>query len=260
MKTSNQCFNTDMELCDIYNKFLNECSFENGTFRTSCWKHDQSADWRSWAQEIPVNFSSITGPLAPHGFRILFRHQLEDIGDAEVTAWPQAPAAHPDDLVMGVHKYMSDAQPYQVCLLVPANEVSDLRRSLSWQPTGNQLRKHMASAEREEIVRKAEQCHEKGGIHKDALDFLIGWAKGTKRRQQRLQHYSFLEHRYDSMPENPVPGRYLQRQHHKLRPVVVLQSDLSQPVPWLILKLLVDCFFFKSFLFFFKSFLQYDLV
>ena len=50
----------------------------------------------------------------------------------------------------------------------------------------------MSVKEREDIVKKAEQCHLKGGIHKDALDFLTGWAKGTKRRDPRLQHYSFF--------------------------------------------------------------------
>ena len=234
VKTSAEAFNTDRELVNLYEKFLNGCSFENGTFKTSCWKHDQSADWRSWAEEIPLKFSCVTGPLAPHGFRIVQRHQMEDIGDAEITAWPGAPPPHPNDLVMGVHKYMSDAQPYQVCLLVPAAEIDDVRRSLSLQPSGNQLRKHMPVKEREDIVKKAEQCHLKGGIHKDALDFLIGWAKGTKRRDPRLQHYSFLDHRYNSTPENAAPRRYLQGQHHRLRHIVVLQHDLSQSVPWLL--------------------------
>lgn len=222
VKCSNCSFNTDLELISVYQQFLTDACFETGTFKTSCWKQDVSADWRSWVEDIPLNFSCLTGPAAPHGFRIVFRRQLEDIGDAKVTAWPGAPEPNADDLVMSVHKYMSDATPYQVCLLVPAREVEDLRKSC------------MTLEDREAIVSKAQACFEKGGISNDALQFLVGWAQGTKRREPRPPHYSFLQHRFDRGPQPAVAGRYLQHRHHQLRPVVVLQSDLSGPVPWIL--------------------------
>eukprot|EP00435_Cladocopium_sp_Y103_P069680 s586_g33.t1 len=71
------------QLCNVYQEFLDAAHFEPGTFRKKVWKHDQAADWREWAEEIPLTFGCLTGPQAPHGFRIVFRKQLEGVDDVE---------------------------------------------------------------------------------------------------------------------------------------------------------------------------------
>ena len=176
-KCSNCVFHTANQLCEVYQEFLDGANFEPGTFRKRVWKHDQSADWREWIEEIPVSFGCLTGPQAPHGFRILFRKQLEGVDDVQRTSWPDAAPAHPDDLVMAVHGFMSDEKPFQISLLVPAREVDDLRRSFSLQPSGSHGRRHFSFADREEMVRKTQVCFDKGGINEEARTFLCSRAR-----------------------------------------------------------------------------------
>ena len=183
--------------------------------------------------EIQLSFACMTGPKAPHGFRILFRKQLDGVDDVERTCWPLAPPSHPDDLVMAVHRYMSDEKPFQIALLVPAREVHDLCRSLTLQPSGKHGRKHMSMADREEIVRKTKTCFEKGGINEEARDFLVTWAQGTLRREPRPYEYSFLKHRFDGQLHT-VPRRRNPLHQDCPRQVVVLQSDGQQPVAFFV--------------------------
>ena len=232
-KCSNCVFHTANQLCEVYQEFLDNAVFETGTFRKKTWKHDECANWREWIDEIQLSFACMTGPKAPHGFRILFRKQLDGVDDVERTCWPLAPPSHPDDLVMAVHRYMSDEKPFQIALLVPAREVHDLCRSLTLQPSGKHGRKHMSMADREEIVRKTKTCFEKGGINEEARDFLVTWAQGTLRREPRPYEYSFLKHRFDGQLHT-VPRRRNPLHQDCPRQVVVLQSDGQQPVAFFV--------------------------
>ena len=227
-KCSNAEFHTAHELCEVYQEFLDKAAFEPGTFRKAVWKQDQAADWRQWVEEVPLKFGCLTGPAAPHGFRILHRQQLDVYEDVERTSWPGAPRPHPGDLVMAIHRQMSDERPYQVCLLVPAQEIDGLRKSLSLQPSGSHARKHIAFTDREEICRKAKTCFNKGGINQAALDYLTGWAQGTLRREPRPVEYSFLRHRFDSEPDSFSRAKN-PHQCEKPRQVVVLQRGGVTP-------------------------------
>ena len=228
-KCSNCTFHMAHQLVDVYQEFLDSANFEPGTFRKKVWKHDVAADWREWAEEVPLTFGCLTGPQAPHGFRILFRKQLEGVGDVQNTCWPDAPPPHPDDLVMAVHRYMSDEKPFQIALLVPARQVDALRRSVSVQPSGSHGRRHISLADREEMIRKTRTCFEKGGINEEARMFLTSWAQGTLRREPRPHEYSFLKHRFDQ-ELNTVPRNRNPLHHDCPRRVVVLQRDGQQPI------------------------------
>ena len=232
VKCSNAVFDTDRQLCRVYQSCLNNACFEEGTFCADCYKQDNAANWRSWVEDIELDFSRLTGPAAPHGFRIVARCQLGDVRDATLTSCQDAPPPHPDDLVLAVHKFMSDKEPYQVCLLVPGRQIEQLKMKMSLQPCGNHARKHMKSEDREEISRKAKNCFEKDGISQEAFDFLVGWAQGTNRRDARPDEYS-LSHRYDreQVSTNAANIRYLQNQARCLRQVVVLQQDMTEPGP-----------------------------
>ena len=114
-RCSHMTFDSADELTNVYQDFLSRASFEEGTFAKSCWKHDESPDWNAWIAEIPLNFANLTGPLAPHGFRILRRKYIKqaDLDHAKYHCANQSP----DDIMLAVYEYMSDPLPYQVVRL-----------------------------------------------------------------------------------------------------------------------------------------------
>ena len=71
VRCSHQTFETADGLVRTYNDFLQQASFEKGTFDASAYKHDDAADWHAWANEVPLSFQHLTGPRAPHGFRFM---------------------------------------------------------------------------------------------------------------------------------------------------------------------------------------------
>ena len=180
--------------------------------------------------EIGLDFAQLTGPKAPHGFRIVLRQQLkpEDIAEARQTSFANAPPPHPGDLVLALHQFMSDARPYQVCTLVPANEMESARASVSLQPVGNHPRRHISWADRQKTVQKATAAFESGAISQEAHSYLKNWAQETLRRHFRPPEYSFLRHRFDAsdarsraaMQRNP-------HAHGEPRPIVIWKSDGS---------------------------------
>ena len=109
-RCSHMTFDSANELTHVYQDFLSRASFEEGTFAKSCWKHDESPD-----SEIPLSFANLTGPLAPHGFRILRRKDMTqaDLDHAKYRCANQSP----DDIILAVFEYMSDPLPYQVVRL-----------------------------------------------------------------------------------------------------------------------------------------------
>ena len=122
-RCSHMTFDSADELVDVYNGFLSRASFEEGTFAKRCWKHDESPDWNAWIAEIPLSFANLTGPLAPHGFRILRRKDMKqaDLNHAKYSCANQSP----DDVMLAVYEYMSDPLPYQVVRLFSPSALID---------------------------------------------------------------------------------------------------------------------------------------
>ena len=238
VRCSNEVFNTPQELVQVYQKFLDTADFEEGTTFKTTYKHDNSANWMEFIDDIELTITAMTGPKAPHGFRILTRKQLTveeaRLSDHARCQMPshvrqQMPVAQPDDLMLAVHQYMSDAKPYQVELLLTAAEVERVRNTMSTQPRGTHPRRRISSEDRNKVATKAMTAFQRGAISEDARDFLVGWARETLRREPRPPEYSFLRHRFDAssvgVSRNPNP-----HQHGAPRPINILRPDGEQPI------------------------------
>ena len=237
VRCSNEVFNSANELVDVYQKFLDTADFEEGTTFKKTYKHDNSANWMEWIDDIELTITAMTGPKAPHGFRILTRKQLTveeaRLSDHARCQMPshvrqQMPVAQPDDLMLAVHQYMSDAKPYQVELLLTVAEVERVRNTMSIQPRGTHPRRRISSEDRNKVATKAMTAFQRGAISEDARDFLVGWARETLRREPRPPEYSFLRHRFDAssvgVSRNPNP-----HQHGAPRPINILRPD-GEPI------------------------------
>ena len=147
-----------------YNKFLASCQLERGTIDQTSNKHDASADWNAWLAEVPLNFTAITGPSAPHHFRICRRCHLSstDLANAKLTYCSQLREADSqDDLMLALYQFMSDPQPYQVVKLFSPSECRQLRSSFSIQPgPGDFPRRPISQTDRENVFRKAKAAYE----------------------------------------------------------------------------------------------------
>ena len=114
-RCSHMPFDDPNGLVDTYQQFLSRATFEEGTFSKTCYKHDNSADWNAWINDIPLKFANHTGPMAPHGFRVLKRKRVmkEEVEHAKY----HCANPSPNDIMMLLYHYMSDALPYQVVRL-----------------------------------------------------------------------------------------------------------------------------------------------
>lgn len=115
-RTSHSTFNSSEELVAVYDEFIKQASFERGTFLQGCWKHDESADWTQWSNEMPLQFTKHTGPLAPHGFRfITWKHVKEkEVKAASYDATDPALG----DIMLLIYANMSDELPFQMIRLL----------------------------------------------------------------------------------------------------------------------------------------------
>ena len=111
-----ETFQSADELVHVYQKFLRKAAFEKGTFVQDCYKHDDSAIWTDWCGEVPLQFSHMTGPLAPHGFRFLrWKHvKLEEVNSSGYS--PHDPCG--DDVMCLIYEHMSDPLPFQMAKLL----------------------------------------------------------------------------------------------------------------------------------------------
>jgi hypothetical protein len=116
VKCSCETFQSADELVHVYQKFLRKAAFEKGTFVQDCYKHDDSAIWTDWCGEVPLQFSHMTGPLAPHGFRFLrWKHvKLEEVNSSGYS--PHDPCG--DDVMCLIYEHMSDPLPFQMAKLL----------------------------------------------------------------------------------------------------------------------------------------------
>lgn len=195
-RMSHESWQSPDDVVEVYNRFLQSCQFEVGTFDKSAHKHDESADWNQWLLEVPLQFASLTGPQAPHHFRIGRRltWSTQDFASAKVTSSSTfAEVDSQNDLMLALYQYMSDRHPYQIVKLFSPTECKRLKASMSVQP-GPQVfpRKAIKQADREKVHKQATIAYEKNAIGKEAFDFLTSWSKSTMRRWPRPVEYSYL--------------------------------------------------------------------
>ena len=91
MKLSLEEFEDDMHVVDTLDHFLKASRLDVGTREgAKAYKFDEAAKWVKWAEEVDLAMSALTGPAAPHYFRICRRKHLgtqTDCGDGARIAW-----------------------------------------------------------------------------------------------------------------------------------------------------------------------------
>ena len=108
-RCSHETFETAQELVDVYQRFLDDASLETSCYFRKAWKHDSSPEWDKWLDEMPVTMTGLTGPKAPHLFRILRRKMLS-MKDLDSLQYDFAPG-HPEDILLLCHMYESSPKP-----------------------------------------------------------------------------------------------------------------------------------------------------
>jgi hypothetical protein len=159
---------------------------------------DEAFDWEAWWDDISVQFSNLTGPLAPHSFRVCRRQDLgqcsRDRAEVDVRAEPLPghPQEQGGDVVVVVKHYMHSEAVTQVFTAWP----DGFCNRLSPQPTGYHARRPIRQKDSKKVSRKAEELYAKRQIKGKARDYLVEWADGTRRRLPRPAEYKFLEHSF----------------------------------------------------------------
>ena len=199
VKMANNCFDDDVEVREVLQKFLDRAEMESGTCERKAYKLDEAAEWGLWGERLRLKMSNLTNEAAPHSFHICHRQNLSlEESKGENTAWPGAMAPHPGDLVVAIRRYVADMNAYQVALIVPNQDVHLLKAAINnqgVQPTGIHGRRQITKKDCEKFVGRAKACHAQGGISDRALAYLTEWASGTRVRNPRPVAYNFLYHR-----------------------------------------------------------------
>jgi hypothetical protein len=158
------------------------------------------------APRCELSMSNLIGPEAPHWFRICHRKHLGMASDGHreldvvCSSWDGAPAPDGQDVVMTVKDRMASPIVSQVLLLIPAQDVPDVRRATP-QPQGKHDRRLGQDDVKGKVVRAAQHAFANGTINAKALSYLVGWANGTRRRAPRPAEYQFLNNRASKVAE-----------------------------------------------------------
>jgi hypothetical protein len=192
-------FDDDEDVVDILMRMLGTLGVEKPSQRASlAYKLDEAFDWEAWWDDISIQFSNLTGPLAPHSFRVCRRKDLghcsRDRAETDVRAEPLP--GHPQqggDVVVVVKHYMHSEAVTQVFTAWP----DGFCNRLSLQPTGHHPRRPICEKDGKRVIRKAVELHRNRQITGKARDYLVQWADGTRRRLPRPDEYKFLEHSFE---------------------------------------------------------------
>ena len=239
VKLANAEFEDDESVVDILNNFLIDVGLDAGSKEGAvAYKLDEAARWIEWAEETNLRMSALTGPAAPHYFRICRRRHVGlggPAGDASAEQRAEHLADHRglqpngDDVVMIVKDRMASAEISQIILMTPAADLPRLR-GLPLQPSGIHDRRPATDTDRKKTRDAALAAREAGAISTKARDYLTQWARGTRRRLPRPARYSFLEHRVGTMGD-PQPINLGSPMPNVIQPVRVAALDGHAPLP-----------------------------
>jgi hypothetical protein len=190
-------FDDDMDVVAILIRLLGDLGIEESSRRASlAYKLDEAPCWNTWWEEISLHFSKLTGPMAPHSFRVITRLDLGKCtgghGELEVRPepLPNGPPESGGDIVVVVKHYMHSRVLCQVFTAWPESACARLTR----QPAGTHQRRPVREGDRRKVVNKAEELHRIRQINGKAKDYLVEWATGERRRFPRPVRYDFLDH------------------------------------------------------------------
>jgi len=230
VKLSLEEFDDDMAVVEILQAFLRTSGLDPNTREAAeAYKLDEAARWVDWAEHTNLNMTCLTGPTAPHYFRICKR-KFVGAGGPHADGPAERQACHladhrgyqpnGEDVVMIVKDRMSSLEVSQIILMVPASDLPRLC-GLPVQPVGKHDRRPAADKDRKTVCTKAQATRDEGAISQRACDYLIHWAQGTRRRLPRPVQYTFLSHRAGGAPAPKVSSRDLPNEGRVFRPVMV---------------------------------------
>ena len=231
VKLSAREFSDDVEVVTILQELLRGLGIDKGSRGAAkAYKLDEAADWKEWQGELDLALSALTGPDAPHWFRIC---RLRDLGqaagetDVALTSPPGMPDACQDDVVMAVKDRVASARVDQVVRLVSAQACASLTLE---QPQGLNCRRSGGADVRAKVARIARELRNTGALTDAAANYLIGWATQTRPREPRPVAYSFLHNRRWLVPEPAAKAKAkaaakvlarMPRERQPARPVMV---------------------------------------
>ena len=209
LKLSHEEFDDDMECVELLSRFVTEVGIDKQSRdHAIAYKLDEVARWDEWWDQLGCTFSNLTGPDAPHYFRVCLRKDLgevdavphdrrqelrcpsENIGDP-----PQA-----EDIMLVVKSRLHDLDVKQVVQVLPAALRTRVFRLP--QPRGLCTRRAVPREVREKCARTATNLHIAREISTTSLAYLTGWSRSTRARQPRPADYKFLNHHW--LPEPRV--------------------------------------------------------
>ena len=233
-------FDDDSDVVNILDHFLRTSGFDAATREDAkAYKLDEAAEWVEWAETVDLVMSALTGPEAPHYFRICRRKHVgtdsaRGDGAAEAKACHRADhrgyQPNGDDVVMVVKDRMASLEVSQIILML---FVADMGRihGLPLQPSGTHDRRPASDTDRQKVFDAAQAVYQAGAIKKKAYDYLTQWCRGTRRRLPRPSHYRFLTHRVQIWSEPNAAARNAPAPHGDPRPVLVAARGGNRNLP-----------------------------
>ena len=238
-KLSEVEFDDDMELVEYLNRFVADLGIDKQSRdHAIAYKLDEAAKWEDWWDQLGMEFNNLTGPDAPHYFRVCLRKDLGELSStphnrreelrAKVQELNSTP--HEEDIMMVVKARMHHLHVTQVLQLLP----NALRRRMFRldQPQGLHARRPGGNDVKKDCHKKAMELYAANEISTTAMGYLTGWAAGTRLRHPRPAQYEFLSHRWAPEPRGfarqhagPAAGERMKR----LRVSVVGVSGQALP-------------------------------
>jgi hypothetical protein len=204
-------FDDDEDVVNILMDLLGGLGIDQPSRRASmAYKMDEAFDWEAWWDEISVQFTQLTGPRAPHSFRVCRRKDLGVCSRdrSETDAQPEPLLGHENaggDVVVVVKHYMHSNAVTQIFTAWPESCSHGLRR----HPSNQHARRPIQPKDGAKLTRTAEDLHRLHHISTKARDYLVDWATSMRRRKPKPEEYTFLAHSFAKSRfravGNPVP-------------------------------------------------------
>lgn len=194
VRLSRQEFDDDLDVVNLLNDFLKDLGIDALARESAkAYKLDECTTWDEWCKDIRLDVSNMTGPRAPHFFKVCQRSDLVDESTAarcERLHQGHRPAA--GDVVLVTKHYLHDTEVLQVCTVLAESSRSQLSPE---PPAGIASRRYWMESGRSALRGVAEDLLRRRHISQKARDYLVQWASKTRAVNRRPSLYNFLSHR-----------------------------------------------------------------
>jgi hypothetical protein len=213
VKLSHEEFDDDRQCVELLRRFVTELGIDAES-RSTAWayKLDEVAQWGEWWDQLGVSFNNLTGPDAPHYFRLCLRsdvgrdaplpHNAKDELSRTTEAFSGC-SAKPGDVMLVVKARTHSFRISQIICVLPEHMRRRMLRIPS--PRGLHPRRPGGEVVKAKCAKVAAALGQERVISSDAVAYLVGWATGTRAREPRPQVFEFLSHRWQ--PSNRGPNR-----------------------------------------------------